>query len=97
VEGIDKQQLLIRFSHLHIFDLDREVSFVIDVSTRSYKGQQHFYLFSYFAHIASVSSVITSTPPLPMLPILIGEVNQSRDVYSFIREIRCAFMEMMQT
>jgi kinetochore protein Spc25, fungi type len=97
VEGIDRHQLLIRFSHLHIFDLDREFSFVIDVSTRFYKGWQCFHPFGYFAHIALVSSVITSTPSLPTLPILIGELNQSRNVYSFIQKIRCAFIELMQT
>ena len=38
VEGIEKDRLLIRFSHLDTFHPEREFSFVVDLSTRSYKG-----------------------------------------------------------
>ncbi|OBZ74623.1 putative kinetochore protein SPC25 [Grifola frondosa] len=37
VEGIDKDKLLIQFSHIDPTDLNREFSLVIDVSSRSYK------------------------------------------------------------
>lgn len=39
VEGIEKDQLLVRFSQVDPFDLNREFSFVIDVSDRIYKGK----------------------------------------------------------
>jgi hypothetical protein len=45
VEGIEKDQLLVRFSHIDKSDLDREFSFVLDVSTRSYRGESRRVLF----------------------------------------------------
>ncbi|CDO70507.1 hypothetical protein BN946_scf184569.g50 [Trametes cinnabarina] len=38
IEGIDKDKILVRFTHIDPVDLDREFSFVLDVSSRSYKG-----------------------------------------------------------
>lgn len=38
VEGIEKDQLLVRFSDIDKLALEREFSFVLDVSSRSYKG-----------------------------------------------------------
>ncbi|KAI0742224.1 chromosome segregation protein Spc25-domain-containing protein [Daedaleopsis nitida] len=37
IEGIDKDKILVRFTHLDPDDLAREFSFVLDVSARSYK------------------------------------------------------------
>jgi len=39
VEGIETDQLLIRFWQVDPSDLEREFSFVIDVSDRIYKGE----------------------------------------------------------
>lgn len=39
IEGIEADQLLIRFSHLDEANVDREFSFVLDVSTPSYNGR----------------------------------------------------------
>ena len=40
IEGIDKDKILIRFTHIDPSDLQREFSFVIDVSAKVYKGMQ---------------------------------------------------------
>lgn len=39
IEGIEADQLLIRFSHIDEASVDREFSFVLDVSTPSYNGE----------------------------------------------------------
>jgi kinetochore protein Spc25 len=39
IEGIEADQLLIRFSHIDEGNIDREFSFVLDVSTPSYNGE----------------------------------------------------------
>jgi len=77
VEGIEKHQILVRFTHVDAQDHSREFSLVVDVSGQIYK-------------------VLTSSPPLPTLPILIAELNQSRDIYAFIRRVRLAFVRLVQ-
>ncbi|KAI9063775.1 hypothetical protein FKP32DRAFT_1592186 [Trametes sanguinea] len=76
IEGIDKDKILVRFTHVDPADLNREFSFVIDVSSRLYK-------------------VPTTTPFLPNLPILLDELNESRDIYAFIRRVRAAFRDLV--
>ncbi|EJF58865.1 chromosome segregation protein Spc25-domain-containing protein [Dichomitus squalens] len=75
IEGIERDKILVRFTHLDPADLQREFSLVVDVSSRSYK-------------------VPTTTPFLPNLPILLDELNESRDIYAFIRRVREAFREL---
>ncbi|KAF9242387.1 chromosome segregation protein Spc25-domain-containing protein [Melanogaster broomeanus] len=77
IEGIEADQLLIRFSCVDEANVDREFSFVLDVSSPSY-------------------NVITTTPPLPSLPILLSELNQTRDIYRFIKLMRSAFSELLK-
>ncbi|KAK7676608.1 hypothetical protein QCA50_020422 [Cerrena zonata] len=76
IEGIDKDKILIRFTHIDPSDLHREFSFVMDVSGKTYK-------------------VPTTSPFLPNLPILLDELNESRDIYSFIKQVRQAFEELV--
>lgn len=38
--------------------------------------------------------VLTSTPLLPTLPIYIEQLNESRDVYAFIKQVRRAFEDL---
>ncbi|KAI0272643.1 hypothetical protein BC834DRAFT_356548 [Gloeopeniophorella convolvens] len=38
--------------------------------------------------------VLTSTPLLPTLPILLDQLNESRDVFTFIKQMRQAFAEL---
>jgi kinetochore protein Spc25, fungi type len=38
VEGIENDQLLVRFSHVDKTDFEKEFSFVLDVSSRAYRG-----------------------------------------------------------
>lgn len=42
IEGIEADQLLLRFSHIDEANADRECSFVLDVSTPSYNGEFSF-------------------------------------------------------
>lgn len=44
MEGIEADQLLIRFSHIDEANVDREFSFVLDVSTPSYNGEVSSFL-----------------------------------------------------
>ncbi|CAL1696858.1 unnamed protein product [Somion occarium] len=76
MEGIDKDKILVRFTHVDPSDLHREFSFVIDVSSKVYK-------------------VPTTSPFLPTLPILLDELNESRDIYSFIKQVRQAFEHLV--
>jgi len=77
IEGVGPDQLLIRYSinggegscSTH------DVSFVLDVSSPSYK-------------------VLTSTPLLPTLPTLLDQLNESRDVFIFIRRVREAYIKL---
>ncbi|KIJ60099.1 hypothetical protein HYDPIDRAFT_99272 [Hydnomerulius pinastri MD-312] len=78
IEGIETDQLLIRFSHVDEANINREFSFVLDVSSPSYK-------------------VITTTPPLPSLPILLNDLNETGDIYRFIKFMRLAFSELLNT
>lgn len=92
VEGVGKDQLLIRFSHIDPSDSRREASFVLDVSARSYKG---VYLTAAICHSPMLRFlVLTSTPPLPTLPIMLDKLNESRDVFAFIRSVRQGYQEM---
>jgi kinetochore protein Spc25, fungi type len=93
IEGIAKDQILVRFSHIDKSNLKREFSFVIDVSSRVYRG------LLYRNHIGCSlirSAVPTSTPYLPTLPIMVDELNQSKDIYGFIKQVRNAFEELVQ-
>jgi hypothetical protein len=38
IEGIEKDRLLIRFTHIDKMNIDREFSFVLDVASRSNQG-----------------------------------------------------------
>ncbi|KAG1809918.1 chromosome segregation protein Spc25-domain-containing protein [Suillus plorans] len=77
IEGIEKDRLLIRFTHIDKLDIDREFSFVLDVASSS-------------------NQVITTTPPLPNLPILLNELNETRDIFHFIRSMRSAFALLVE-
>ncbi len=43
----------------------------------------------------SAVAVPTTTPFLPTLPILLDELNESRDIYAFIRHVRAASRELV--
>jgi kinetochore protein Spc25, fungi type len=92
IEGIAVDQILIRFTHIDPLDLDREFSLVVDVSNKTYKGEDRR------SHLLRESSraltVPTSTPFLPTLPILVDELNRTRDLYNFIKQVWGAFDEL---
>ena len=39
IEGVEKDQLLVRFSRINPTEIDREASFVIDLSSQMYNGE----------------------------------------------------------
>lgn len=95
IEGIEKDQLLVRLSHVDGTDPGREFSFVMDVGSRSYRGAcSSFYALPTIIIYIDLS-VLTSTPLLPTLPIYVEELNKSRDVYVFIKQVRRAFQELV--
>lgn len=44
--------------------------------------------------VADAPPVPTSTPFLPTLPILVDELNRTRDLYNFIKQVWEAFDEL---
>ena len=44
--------------------------------------------------MTNMGTVPTTTPFLLNLPILLDELNESRDIYAFIRRVREAFQEL---
>jgi len=43
-----------------------------------------------------VYKVLVSTPAIPGLPILVDQLNQSGDLFTFIRQMRAAFVDLAQ-
>ena len=39
IEGVEKDRLLVRFCRIDSTEIDREASFVIDLSSQEYKGK----------------------------------------------------------
>ena len=62
IEGIDKDKILIRFTHIDPSDLQREFSFVIDVSAKVYKGMQGV---KYFKCLLIARSLSTNNESFP--------------------------------
>ncbi|KAH6917679.1 chromosome segregation protein Spc25-domain-containing protein [Coprinopsis sp. MPI-PUGE-AT-0042] len=77
LEGIETDNLLLRFWQLDPSDPEREASIVVDVSTKNYR-------------------VRTSTPQLPALSILVSSLNETGDIYLFIKQVREKYREMFQ-
>ena len=93
IDGIETDKLLIRFSHVDEANLDREFSFVLDVSEPSYNGS----CYSPYSCCQSsylLYAVITTTP-LPKLPILLNALKETGNIYRFIKLMRIAFSESL--
>ncbi|KAG5651979.1 hypothetical protein H0H81_006753 [Sphagnurus paluster] len=72
VEGIEPENLLMRFTNIDPTAPDRECTLVVDIGGSTYK-------------------VVTSSPPLPALPLLVNTLNETRDVYKFVKDVRGAY------
>ncbi|RXW23465.1 hypothetical protein EST38_g2362 [Candolleomyces aberdarensis] len=77
MEGIEKDQLFVRFWQLDPSDPQRDASLVIDLSSSNYR-------------------VLTSSPLLPSLPILVTSLNETGDIYLFIKQAREKYRELFQ-
>jgi kinetochore protein Spc25 len=75
-------------------DVEKEFSLVLDVSLRTYRGVLLLLCLSISVGING-HAVLTSTPLLPTLPIYVDKLNESRDVYAFIKEVRQAFRDLV--
>ena len=99
IEGVGKDRLLVRFSSIDPADPDREATFVLDISTQNYKGSFTFIVLSSTSVPPPLShcltpffvEVITSSPSLPSMSILVNNLNDTRNIYAFIREVRAAY------
>ncbi|PPR02258.1 hypothetical protein CVT24_011607 [Panaeolus cyanescens] len=76
IEGVDMNKLLIVFSNLDPAEPHREASFVLDLSTTTYK-------------------VLTASPVLPTMAVLVSRLNDSMDIYAFIKDVRVAYQQMV--
>ncbi|KAF5314111.1 hypothetical protein D9611_006925 [Ephemerocybe angulata] len=77
MEGIENDQLFVRFWRLDPTDPERDASLVLDVSSTSYR-------------------VLTSSPLLPSLPILLTSLNETGDIYLFVKQAREKYRELYQ-
>jgi kinetochore protein Spc25 len=91
VEGVDESQLLFRLSRVDPTDPTRELTFVLDLSTSSYKGV--YASTRFFATTHELSSVLTISAPLPTLPRLLAQLEESGDIYTFVRDVRKAYAD----
>ncbi|KAF9041297.1 chromosome segregation protein Spc25-domain-containing protein [Panaeolus papilionaceus] len=76
IEGVDMSKLMIIFSNLDPSDPHREASFVLDLSTSTYK-------------------VLTASPVLPTMAALVSRLNDSMDIYVFIKDVRAAYQQIL--
>ncbi|CAA7268447.1 unnamed protein product [Cyclocybe aegerita] len=44
-----------------------------------------------------IYKIITSSPHLPSMPILVNNLNESKDIYTFIREVRTGYKGLFDT
>jgi kinetochore protein Spc25 len=49
----------------------------------------------YFPYSNQSYQVITSSPHLPILPILVNALNETGDVYAFVRQVRDQYHELV--
>ncbi|TEB26288.1 hypothetical protein FA13DRAFT_1692337 [Coprinellus micaceus] len=77
MEGIENDQLLLRFWRLEVSDPEAEASLVLDISNPHYR-------------------VLTSSPNLPSLPILVTSLNETGDIYLFVKQAREKYRELFQ-
>lgn len=96
IEGIERDQLLVRFSQIDAWEPDREFSFVLDLSDSVYKGRPHNLLPPSPLELTPfLRVVITSSPPLPTMSILVDALNESGDVYGFVGQVRLAYHDFV--
>ncbi|KAI9433549.1 hypothetical protein H4582DRAFT_1986495 [Lactarius indigo] len=50
---------------------------------------------SFVIDLSSQFKVLTSTPQLPIMPLLLDQLNESGDVYTFIKRVRQAYVKLL--
>jgi kinetochore protein Spc25, fungi type len=95
IEGVGPDQLLIRYvlKDAQGSRSTHEASFVLDVSSTSYKGTSRQLRLIYL-RTDSYFIVVTSTPLLPTLRTLLDQLNETLDIYTFIKHMREAYVKL---
>ncbi len=97
IEGVKTDRILVRFLRLDPSDQQREFSFVLDVGD-TYKGLKTRRGLSKKKRLMTILyTVITSSPVLPSLAILTDELNNSRDIFQFIKRVRIGYQELVRS
>ena len=86
-------QTLIRFLYIDPQDPDREFHIVLDSSSRLFKGEYPEH--SLMNYETDIRVVAVCHPPIATLPLLVDRLNSSRDMFTFIRDIRAQFVQMV--
>ncbi|KAF9034214.1 hypothetical protein BDZ89DRAFT_1062645 [Hymenopellis radicata] len=94
IEGLEADQLLIRFWFIDPNRPEREFTFVLDVGGSGYKVRDVMF-FTVYDISHSPLPVVTSSPPLPSLSVLVNSLNDSKDIYWFILAMRQAFVKLV--
>ena len=93
IEGVQQDRLLIRFFRLDPTDSERDASFVLDISGQNYKGMS--LIFHISLRPVLTFAVITASPHLSSMAILVNALNESRDIYTFIKDVRTAYKPLV--
>lgn len=68
VEGIERDKILLRFTHIDKTDVDREFSVVIDVASNVYKGKSPWQLMVICCLMRCSAYYVARTPDAPHTP-----------------------------
>lgn len=97
-EGVGPDRLLFRFWHVDPRDAAREFNFALDLSGDAYKGECN--LLSHPPRVVTRiltfdMAVLASRPVLPSMTTLVDELNETKDVYTFLLRVRMAFADLV--
>lgn len=76
---------------------DREFRFVIDISENTYRSSSFLLLYATTQANAGFLIVQTCSPMISTLSLLLDELNETRNLYSFIHQMRKEFERLAVT
>jgi kinetochore protein Spc25, fungi type len=83
IEGVREDVLRIVYTHIYETDWTKECSLTVDLSERNYKGMK--------LCILHLLPVLDCKPSLPNLEELVGQLNETREFFEFLKWMRQAF------
>lgn len=81
VKSIKTDTIMFLFTHINEADWKQEYSFVIDVSEQEYKCE------------INLTPVVECCPEVAVSASLLNDLNESRDLYLFLKKMRAAFVD----